>query len=317
MTERENMQLVWEHKKPAWVPMVNLAAQMLVCPEINDRPLFQNGKDWFGVDWELDPDNPQFMTHVKPGTCLLDDICEWDIAFPSCKNLDWDSIAARTKAMWKNPEEKMGYFVGNMGAFERINAVMGFENGLCALYDTEEYIDVVNKYADYRIEQFHYIKKYMNPDFVMMHDDWGNQNNMFMSPQMWRDIFKEPERRMVEAARNLDMHYMHHSCGYIQPIVPDLIEIGVESWHSVSPVNDWKFIKETYGKDIIFAGGVDPQVTDTLDATEEQIRQATRDTIDILGKDGGLLCSSAVMFSSFKHVEEIINDEGKKYGVYK
>ncbi len=317
MTERENMQLVWDHKMPEWVPMINTAAQMLICPEINDRPLFQNGKDWFGVDWELDPDNPQFMTHVKPGTCLLDDICDWDIAFPSCKDLNWEMIAGRTKAMWAKSDQLMGYYVGNMGAFERINAVMGFENGLCALYDTEEYAEVVNKYADYRIEQFHYLKKYMNPDFVMMHDDWGNQNNMFMSPEMWREIFKEPERRMVEAARDLGMHYMHHSCGYIQPIVPDLIEIGVESWHSVAPVNDWKFIKEQYGKDIIFAGGVDPQVTDAPGATEEQIRQATRDTIDILGKDGGLLCSSAVMFSTVQNVDAIIDDEGKKYGVYK
>lgn len=319
MTERENMQMVWDHKCPDWVPMVGKASQMLITPEINDRPLFMSGKDWFGVDWELDPENPQFMTHVKPGFCLFDEISEWKqhVSFPSVKDLNWEMIGGRTKAMWAKSDELMGYTVGNMGAFERVNALMGFENGLCALYDTEDYVDFVNAYADYRIEQMHYIKKYMNADFVMMHDDWGNQNNMFLSPELWREIFKEPERRMVEACRNLDMHYMHHSCGYIAPIVPDLVEIGVESWHSVSPVNNWAEMKEKYGRDLIFAGGVDPQVTDAPGASEEVIRQAVRDTIDVLGKDGGLLCSSAVMFSTVAGVDAIIEDEGTKYGQYR
>lgn len=318
MTERENMQLVWDRKRPEWVPMITKASQMLITPEINDRPLFMNAQDWFGVDWELDPAHPEFMTHVKPGTCLFDDITEWrdHVVFPSVKDLDWDMISMRTKAMWSESDSIMGYVVANMGAFERVNALMGFENGLCALYETDEYIDFVNAYADYRIEQMRYIKKYMNPDFMMMHDDWGNQANMFMSPDVWRAIFKEPERRMVEACRNLGMHYMHHSCGYIAPIVPDLIEIGVESWHSVSPVNNWAEMKSKYGKDIIFAGAVDPQVTDTGHATEEEIRQAVRDTIDALGKDGGLMCSSAVMFSTVPGVDGLIEDEGEKYGRY-
>lgn len=318
MTERENMQLVWDHKKPEWVPMLGIASQMLITPEINDRPLFQSGKDWFGVEWGLDPENPQLMTHVKPGFSMFDDMTEWKkhITFPSVKDLNWEMIGGRTKAIWSKSDTTMGYTVGHIGAFERVNAVMGFENGLCALYETEDYVDYVNAYADYRIEQMHYIKKYMNADFVMMHDDWGNQNNMFMSPEMWREIFKEPERRMAEACRNLGMHYMHHSCGYIAPIVGDLVEIGVESWHSVAPCNDWAKMKETYGKELIFAGGVDPQVTDTPGATEEEIRGAVRKTIDLLGKDGGLLCSCATLFSTVAGVDAIIEDEGTKYGRY-
>lgn len=319
MTERENMELVWNHKCPAWVPMINKAAQMLITPEINDRPLFENGTDWFGVDWQLDSDNPQFMTHVKPGFSLFDDISDWQkhITFPSVKDLNWEMIAGRTKAMWNNSEETMGYVVANMGAFERINALMGFENGLCSLYDTEDYCKFVNAYADYRIEQMHYIKKYMNADFMLMHDDWGNQNNMFMAPELWREIFKEPERKMVEACRNLGMHYMHHSCGYITPIIEDLVEIGVESWHSVSPVNDLKKIKADFGNKLIFAGAVDPQVTDAPGATEDDIRGAVRNTIDLLGQGGGLMCSSAVMFSTVKGVDEIIDDEGTIYGQYR
>jgi len=311
--------LVWQHKQPLWVPMINTDAQMIITPEFNDRPLFMNGVDDFGVQWELDPEHPELMTHVKPGCELFDDITEWKkhVTFPSCKDKNWEMAAMRTKAMWAKKDEIQGYVVGNMGAFEKICAMMGHVNAMMAMYDDEEaFAEFVEAYADYRIEQFEYIKKYLDVDFMMMHDDWGNQKNMFFSPEMWRKFFKEPERRMVKRCQELGMHYMHHSCGYIEPIIPDLVEIGVESWHGGSPVNDLKKIKAEYGDKLIFAGGVDPQVTDTGRATEEEIRAEVRRVIDTLGKGGGLMISSAVMFSTVPNVDIIVDDETAKYGRY-
>ena len=319
MTGRENMDLVWQHKEPLWVPMINTDAQMIITPEFNDRPLFMNGVDDFGVQWELDPEHPELMTHVKPGCELFDDISEWKkhVTFPSCKDKNWEAAAMRTKAMWAKKDEIQGYVVGNMGGFEKICAMMGHVNAMMAMYDDEEaFAEFVEAYADYRIEQFEYIKKYLDVDFMMMHDDWGNQKNMFFSPEMWRKFFKEPERRMVKRCQELGMHYMHHSCGYIEPIIPDLVEIGVESWHGGSPVNDLKKIKAEYGDKLIFAGGVDPQVTDTGRATEEEIRAEVRRVIDTLGKNGGLMISSAVMFSTVPNVDIIVDDETAKYGRY-
>lgn len=319
MTERENMQLVWDHKTPEWVPAITLASQMLVTMEINDRPLFQDGEDWFGVKWEIDPENPLLMTHCAPNQIKFDDMSEWKkhVTFPSCKDLDWDAIGARTKAMWAKKEEIMGYVVGNMGCFERSHSLMGFENALCALLEEPEaFADFADAYADYRIEQMEYIKKYMDPDFFMMHDDWGNQQNLFMPPDTWREIFKPSLKRMVDKCHELDMYYMHHSCGYIEPIIEDMVEVGVDSWHSVSPVNDLPKIKEEYGNKLVFAGGVDPQVTDAPGATEEDVRKEVRRAIDVLGKDGGYLCSSAVMFSTVPGVDAMIEDEATKYGKY-
>ena len=200
-----------------------------------------------------------------------------------------------------------------------MSSVLGRQivNGLMAMYDDEEaFAEFIEAYADYRIEQFEYIKKYLDVDFMMMHDDWGNQNNMFFSPEMWRKFFKEPERRMVKRCQELGMHYMHHSCGYIEPIIPDLVEIGVESWHGGAPVNNLKKIKAEYGDKLIFAGGVDPQVTDTGKATEEEIRAEVRRVIDTLGKGGGLMISSAVMFSTVPGVDITVDDETAKYGRY-
>ena len=77
LTERENMEICWNHEQPEWVPMINTASQMIICPEINDRPLFMSGKDDFGLDWEVDPAHPELMSHVSPTAELFDDITEW------------------------------------------------------------------------------------------------------------------------------------------------------------------------------------------------------------------------------------------------
>ena len=319
MTERENMELCWNHEQPLWVPMINTAAQMIISPEINDRPLFMSGKDDFGLEWELDPNHPELMTHVKPGGEMFDDISDWEdfVTFPSCKDKNWEAAAMRTRAMWAKKDELQGYFVGNMGAFERICALMGHVNALTAPYDDEDaYQAFIDGYVDYRLEQFEFIKKYYDVDFVMMHDDWGNEKQMFMSPEMWRKFYKEPERRLAKRAHELGMRYMHHSCGFIEPIVGDLVEVGVDSWHSVQPMNDLKKLKEAYGNQLIFAGCIDPRVTDTGKATEEEIRGEVHRVIDTLGKGGGLMVSSAVMSSIIPGVDGIIDDEGKKYGDY-
>ena len=318
LTERENMEICWNHEQPEWVPMINTAAQMIISPEINDRPLFMSGKDDFGLEWEVDPNHPELMSHVKPGS-IFTDISDWEdfIKFPSCKDKNWEAAAMRTKAMWQKKDILQGYFVGNIGAFERICSMMGHTNALTAPYeDPEAYQAYIDGYTEYRLEQFEFIKKYYDVDFLMMHDDWGNQNGMFMSPEMWRQFYKESERKLAARAHELGMKYMHHSCGYITPIVGDLVEIGVDSWHAVQPMNDLKMLKETYGDKLIFAGCVDAQVTDVPGVTEDVVRAEVRRVIDTLGKGGGLMVSSSVMFSIIPKVDGIIDDEGKKYGRY-
>ena len=82
--------------------------------------------------------------------------------------------------------------------------MMGHVNALTAPYDDDEaYQAYIDGYVDYRLEQFEFIKKYYDVDFVMMHDDWGNEKQMFMSPEMWRQFYKEPERRMAKRCHEL------------------------------------------------------------------------------------------------------------------
>ena len=315
MTGRENMDLVWQHKQPLWVPMINTDAQMIITPEFNDRPLFMNGVDDFGVQWELDPEHPELMTHVKPGSEIFDDITEWKkyVTFPSCKDKNWEMAAMRTKAMWAKKDEIQGYVVGNMGAFEKICAMMGHVNAMMAMYDDEEaFAEFVEAYADYRIEQFEYIKKYLDVDFMMMHDDWGNQKNMFFSPEIWREFIKPLEKRYAEKIHELGMIYVHHSCGYITQILPDLVEIGVDCINPMMISNDIDGIMEKYGDKITIMGGVDNQNMEIL-ATPEDTKRIVREAMDKYTNKGRYLpFIIPIREETFAMYKDAVNEYGRE-----
>ena len=94
-------------------------------------------------------------------------------------------------------------------------------------------------------------------------DDFGTQRGLFMSPQMWREFVKPYMKERIEyTAKFTDAVYMHHSCGAIFDIIPDLIEIGVGILNPIQTTAagmDPVGLKQAYGKDIVFHGGLDTQ----------------------------------------------------------
>ena len=70
---------------------------------------------------------------------------------------------------------------------------------------------------------------------IAFFDDWGTQSGMIMSPGLWREHFKERYRLQFQLchAHHLDVYF--HSCGFYQPIIEDLIEIGVDMFNLSQP----------------------------------------------------------------------------------
>ncbi len=59
-------------------------------------------------------------------------------------------------------------------------------------------------------------------------DDWGTQSGLMLSPDMWRDLFKEGYRRQFQLAHELGLHVWFHCCGDFTSIMLDFHEIGVD-----------------------------------------------------------------------------------------
>lgn len=93
-------------------------------------------------------------------------------------------------------------------------------------------------------------------------DDFGTQRGSFMSPKMFREFVKPYKKARIEYTHQFtDAIYLHHSCGSIFDIIPDLIEIGVGILNPIQPVSfmDPAELKKAYGTQVVFHGGLDTQ----------------------------------------------------------
>jgi len=74
-------------------------------------------------------------------------------------------------------------------------------------------------------------------DAVAFGDDWGTQQGLIISPASWRRIYKPRYAAQFALAHQHGMQVYFHCCGKIDPIIPDMIEIGVDLSTSRSPTS--------------------------------------------------------------------------------
>jgi uroporphyrinogen decarboxylase len=128
-------------------------------------------------------------------------------------------------------------------------------------------------------------------DCLICGDDVGMQDRMMFSPQMWRQWFKPRWAYVWQVAKraNPEVQIWYHSDGYIEPIIPDLIEIGLEILNPVQPeCMDPVRLKRQYGDRLAFWGCVGTQTTMPF-GTPAEVKATVKHLIETVGKGGGLL----------------------------
>ena len=124
-------------------------------------------------------------------------------------------------------------------------------------------------------------------DAVSFFDDWGTQNNLLISPRMWRRVFKPRYARQFALAHSLGLAVYLHSCGQITEIIPDLIEIGVDLLNISQPnLYDIPELGRRFGGTTCFVCPVSYQTTSIL-GTREQIFEDVQVLVESLGGFGG------------------------------
>ncbi len=159
-------------------------------------------------------------------------------------------------------------------------------------------------------------------DAIWFGDDFGAQNGMMISPDMWRQIFKPRYAELWQEikASNPDLIICYHSDGAVSPILDDLAEIGMDVFNPVQPNvpgHEPDVLKANLGDKIAFWGAIDQQHL-LPNGTAEEIEADVAEKIRILGKGGGYMCSPAHMIQSdvsMDNVEAFINAVNK-HGVY-
>ena len=130
-------------------------------------------------------------------------------------------------------------------------------------------------------------------DFIHLGDDIGMQHSIMMSEELYRTWIKPRFAMVIKAAKEIrpDMLFSYHSCGYIEPFIPDLIEVGVNILNPVQPeCMSFEKIHAEYGDVLSFWGTIGTQTTMPFGKPEEVRREVMRN-LKIAGKKGGLLCT--------------------------
>jgi hypothetical protein len=126
-------------------------------------------------------------------------------------------------------------------------------------------------------------------DGIHFRDDWGTQEALMISPQLWREFFKPAYARLFSLARNAGKHVWFHSDGAINTIVPDLLEIGVQVLNpQVDAIGRDRLARLCAGRACIEAD-IDRQWLLPF-GTPEQVRAAVRaDIVAFGGVRGGYI----------------------------
>ena len=129
-------------------------------------------------------------------------------------------------------------------------------------------------------------------DLVWIGDDLGTQRSLVMSPADYRRWYRPRHERIIAHVRARgDVRIAFHCCGHVTPLIPDLIEIGIDVLEAVqAEAMDLAFLKREYGRDLAFWGGVGAQSV-LARTTPEQVITGVRETLAIMAPGGGYLAA--------------------------
>jgi len=242
-------------------------------------------KDDFGVLWNrngVDKDIGVIEGYVieEPGSR--------GYVFPE---IDEAGIRAEYAAMCESDDDM--YRFGSIGfsLFERAWTLRGMENFLSDLVlypgkaqelleDITEYnLKIIDIALEFDIDGFHF------------GDDWGQQHGLIMGPVYWKKYIKPFVEKMYLRVKSKGLIVSQHSCGDIHEIFSDLIDAGLDVYQTFQPeIYDIKGIKDKFGKDLTFWGGISTQTLLPF-ALPEEVRRVTRQTMEILGREGGYIAA--------------------------
>jgi hypothetical protein len=310
---RDNLLRVLRHDHPHWVPN-GMEAVVTLSPPVIERP-DQEGYDHFGVHWSYSAD-AEGGTFPTRGAHTITDLSRWreQIQLPDIEALDWSRVAAQADAVDRREFLVQGFV--EMGLFERSWLLLSMEEALIAYLTEPAYMhELLVTLADYKISlirKFHAVAKL---DLLWYGDDWGTQNQLFLPPDLWRKCLKPHVGRVYACAQSLRIVLNQHSCGKIDTIMGDLVQMGMGMWNPCQPCNDLAGMKRKYGQWITFCGGIDSQfVLGRPGVTEGEVRAEVRKRIDDLADGGGYI---AMPSHSVPYDPELIvamNDEITHYG---
>lgn len=283
--------------------------------------VIQETDDWveqttsFGVrerTWKKIGGVPEFLDHT------VKDPESWRQAkermAPDRDRVDWARLARsypqwREQGAWIGAEFWFGFDVLHSG-------VAGTERVLVAMIEQPEWIaEMINHMLDIDLALFQMVwDEGYEFDMISWPDDMGYKGHQFFSPAMYRELVKPAHKKAADWAHAKGLKVHLHSCGYVEPFIPDLIDVGIDVLNplEVKAGMDPVTLKAKYGDCLCFHGGLNAVLLDKPDQLWEEMRRV----IPALKTGGGYWVSSdhsvpdTVSLETFKEFARLAKELG-------
>lgn len=256
-------------------------------PEGEDR--FVHYTDEWGSEWLM----LKGYTTGEVKKPALDDWRKWpDYRFPPLPpDSHFEALQARIQA---NDHE--WYALGSMGGtlFERMQFLRGSENLFVDLAENrEELHQLADRLVAWHIER---INRYLKTDVdgIYFADDWGGQNRLLISPQLWRAFFKPRYRQIFKVVKEAGKHIFFHTDGWTVDIWDDLIALGVDVLNPQHPLIPRPILEQKLAGRVCIRTDLDRQGILPF-GTPQQVQAHVKEMVELFGRfKGGLILHGEV-----------------------
>jgi uroporphyrinogen decarboxylase len=272
--------------------------------------------DWGATlkDWKHAGGTPEFIDFV------ITSPDEWAKAkprmTPTRDRVDWSHLkknypAWREKGWWVTAGLWFGFDVTH-------SWMVGTERFLMALVEYPEWcVDMWRAQLELQIALYDMAwEAGYRFDCVTWPDDLGYKHNQFMSMKMYRELLKPVHKRAVDWAHSKGAFAHLHSCGDVNPFVPEFVELGFDALNplEVKAGMDPSALKKQFGDRLVLHGGINAVLWDDTEAISAEIARI----LPVVMQNGGYIFSSdhsipsSVSFADFTRIVELV----KKLGTY-
>jgi len=250
-------------------------------------------------------DRKAWEEHIKP------------LLKPDPERIDF---AAYRELRNKTKEQNKFFCWSGMNVFELMHPVCGHEHMLVGMALDPDWVrDMVMTYAKLVIQlQKILFEKEGYPDGIWYYEDMGFKERPFMSPAMYREIIQPGHKLTIGYAKSVKLPVIMHSCGFVEPLLPDMIESGIDCLQvlEVKAGMDLLKIHKEFGANLSLMGGIDVRTLYTNDRNE--IRRELELKIPALKDSYGYILHSdhsipsTVEYDTYRYFLE----EGLRLGKY-
>lgn len=200
---------------------------------------------------------------------------------------------------WPNPADYMNYeecktvieqapddyaLMGIMWSahFQDACSAFGMENAMMTMLTSPEMFDaVIDRITQFYLEasEIFYEAGKGKLDAVLIGNDFGSQQALMLSPDLLRKHVFRGTKQLIDQAHEYGYKVIHHSCGSVLEVIPDLIELGVDAIHPIQALAtgmDPDTLQNKFDKKASFCGGVDAQkllVNGTPDGVSAKVKE--------------------------------------------